>query len=170
MIESGFDEPDQFCVAFGPGVHAEAVAYYKGRAVADRRPEAVVLAADTLVALDGRIYGKPEDADDARRILTTLGGTVHQVITGVAMIHRTAGRRTLRHVSTLVKMRALNRDQMDAYIAGGQWVGKAGAYGIQDTDAPFVDRIEGSFSNGVGLPMELVKTMLADYGVRPGSA
>ncbi len=145
---------------------AEIASYFKARCVAEDYPDRVVLAADTVVALEGRIFGKPADADDARRILSTLAGTTQDVITGVAICQQSTGRRLVRHDVTRVTMRAMSAEQIDAYIQSGAWQGKAGAYGIQDSGDAFIEKVEGSFTNVVGLPMELVTAMLAEFGVR----
>ena len=151
-----------------PGLPPGGVALYLARrkadAVAGRFPHDVVLAADTVVSLHGRPVGKPEDAADARRMLGELSGTTHAVLTGVAVVHRSRDHVARRLVSSDVHMRGLSPAEIDAYVAGGQWQGKAGSYGIQDQD-PFVTRITGSLSNIVGLPMEATVEMLREAGV-----
>ncbi|MEK7732222.1 MAG: Maf family protein, partial [Planctomycetota bacterium] len=122
-----------------------------------------VLAADTIAALGGRVFGKPADRDDARRILKSLSGTTHQVITGVTLLDASSGVRLIRHDSTNVIMRRLTDSEIEDYLDSGAWEGKAGAYGIQDKGDAFVERIEGSFTNVVGLPMELVARMLDEF-------
>ena len=167
QVTPPIDEPDIFCVAIPPAAHAEAMSYLKARICADHRPDALILAADTMVTYEGSIYGKPADAHDARRILTTLGGTIHEVITGVAVLHHATNRRRLCHQVTRVRMRALSPTELDDYIANGAWQGKAGAYGIQDNNDPFVESIEGSFTNVVGLPLETVTRVLDEFGIVP---
>jgi septum formation protein len=147
-----------------PAEVASYLATAKARVLADRHPQAVVLAADTVVALGDRLLGKPTDAVDARRMLSLLAGTTHHVTTGVAVHH--GGSAHGDHMTSTVSMRPLSPTEIDAYVTGGLWQGKAGGYGIQDDD-PFVTRIEGSLSNIVGLPMELAETMLARGGVVP---
>ena len=152
-----------------PGLAPGGVALYlaqrKADAVAARFPGDVVLGADTVVSLHGRPVGKPEDAADARRMLSELSGTTHAVLTGVAVIHRSRGHSAARLVSSDVHMRGLSPAEIEAYVAGGEWQGKAGGYGIQDQD-PFVTRITGSLSNIVGLPMEAAVEMLRQAGFR----
>jgi septum formation protein len=152
-----------------PGLPPGGVALYLARkkadAVADRFPDDVVLAADTVVSLHGQPLSKPSDAADARRMLAGLSGTTHAVLTGVALVHRSQGHSSSRLVSSDVHMRPLTPAEIDDYVAGGQWQGKAGGYGIQDED-PFVTRITGSLSNIVGLPMEDATVMLGEAGVR----
>ena len=161
------EEPDPAVWPGPPVAYAELAARLKAQSVGQDYPERVILAADTIVVLDGSIIGKPADQADARRILTRLSGTAHRVITGVTVLQPAAGREAIRHAVTLVRMRALSEAELHAYLAGGQWAGKAGAYGIQDEGDPFVTVVEGGFSNVVGLPVDLVLDMLAGFGVRP---
>jgi len=143
---------------------AEANAYFKARSVAEGGVDGLILAADTVVVYRGRVFGKADDADQARFIISTLAGTRHQVITGVALIDTQSDRRLIRHDSTGVVMRPMPPEVLDGYVASGAWEGKAGAYGIQDQGDAFIERIEGSFSNVVGLPLELLARMLAEMG------
>ncbi len=152
-----------------PAELARRLAFEKARAVAQQYPGDVVLAADTVVAFGDQSLGKPEDAHDAYRMLSLLSATTHIVITGVTvMLHETGFQRT-RSAMSAVRMRKLTREEIEAYVASGQWEGKAGGYGIQDQD-PFVTRMKGSHSNVVGLPMELASELLADAGVFPKMA
>ena len=116
-----------------------------------------VLGADTVVALDNEILGKPKDESDARRMLSALSGRVHEVYTGVCMIAPT-GETLVEVACTKVRFNELSSAKIEAYIASGSPMDKAGAYGIQDGD--LVESIEGSFSNVVGLPVELCKEMI----------
>ena len=152
---------------FSPEEFVEAAAYQKATSVAERYPDRIILAADTVVALNGLIYGKPADRDDARRILSALAGVTQDVITGVTILQPAAGRRLIEHDVTRVTMRPMSHGEIEAYLDSGEWEGKAGAYGIQGTADRFVERVEGSFSNVVGLPVERVLRMLAEFGVRP---
>jgi septum formation protein len=138
----------------------------KADAVAAKFPADVVLAADTIVALDMQVLGKPADADDARRILSLLSGTTHRVITGLSILHRASGTILSDSIASTVQMRSLTPAQIEAYIATGQWQGKAGAYGIQDSD-PFVARIDGCLTNIVGLPMTTTVRLLRKVGIDP---
>jgi len=144
-----------------PGPLAEALAYFKARSVQARRPDRIVLGADTVVAHEGEIFGKARDADDARRLLATIAGTRHAVTTGLAVLvpARRGGEphRLLAADTTAVTVKPLTDEQVDAYVASGEWRDKAGAYAIQETADAFVERIEGSFTNVVGLPMELLE-------------
>ena len=139
---------------------AQGLAYFKARAVAEHHPDCWVLGADTIVACNGEILGKPADLDDARRMLELQTQHMGRVITGVCLMRvGEATRRFSRAEVTCVWMRD-DRRAREAYLRGGDWAGKAGAYGIQNVRDRLVERIEGSFSNVVGLPLEAVGRML----------
>lgn len=124
---------------------------------------AVVLGADTEVILAGRIFGKPADAEAAREMLHALSGRVHQVISAVAVLDQ--GREEERVSISDVAIAELSAVQIDAYVAGGQCMGKAGAYAIQGSAACFIERIEGSHSGIMGLPLFETAAMLRRFGV-----
>ena len=145
---------------------AEFLAAAKARVVAALFPDDVVLAADTVVALNDEPLGKPADADDARRMLRLLSGTTHQVITGVAVTRRSINLLRQSRVASSVHMRPLNDAEINAYVASGEWAGKAGGYGIQDRD-PFVTRTSGCHTNIVGLPMTDTARLLAEANLLP---
>lgn len=163
IIEPPIAEPRAPRPGVSPAAEAEALSYFKARAVAAVLRSGLVLAADTLVAHGDETFGKPIDEADARRILGRLMNTVHQVVTGVTLLDAADGRRMMAHDVTHVSMRGLSPEELEAYLAGGGWRGKAGAYGIQDRDDPFVQSVRGSFSNVVGLPLELLARMLAAW-------
>ncbi|MGF1634012.1 MAG: Maf family protein [Phycisphaerae bacterium] len=145
----------------------EFLARAKAAVVAARHPVALVLAADTVVAVGDELLGKAETPEEARRILGKLSGRRHQVVTGYALAlpGPAEGRPTLAGACTSwVVMRALSPTELEEYVASGLWRGKAGAYGIQDRD-PFVTAVEGSWSNIVGLPMETVLPLLQAHGI-----
>ena len=155
---------------------AEFLAAQKAQVVARRFPKDVVLAADTVVARGDEILGKPSDAADARRMLRLLSGTAHLVVTGVALVHAAAGLSRGTRVQSTVQMRDLTDAEIDRYVAGGDWQGKAGGYGLQDADLfpadhpgkdPFVACLTGSHSNIVGLPMEVTRELLSEADIRP---
>src|SRR6185437_7912372 len=138
----------------------------KARAVAARHPDDVVLAADTIVAFGDQMLGKPADAKQARKTLDLLSGTTHLVITGVCAVHQAARFQKSLRVMSAVRMRQLTPAEIDQYVAGNDWQGKAGGYGIQDKDT-FVVRQAGSKSNIVGLPMTATRQLLAEAGINP---
>jgi septum formation protein len=149
-----------------PAVAAEALAVAKAAKVAETNADAVVLGADTVVAFGDTLLGKARDAADAYRILELLSGTTHLVITGVCVMSLASGFKKSSRVYSAVSMRRMSDREITRYIDSGQWVGKAGAYGIQDSD-PFVSRLTGSHSNIVGLPMTLTKGLLSEAGIIP---
>jgi septum formation protein len=162
------EEPELTSQGLEPAQQAEALAYFKARSVWElHKPDLPVLGADTVVSSGLRVFGKPRHRGDAREILSALAGTRHQVITGVALID-VDGARLIASEVTHVRMRAMSYREMESYLDSGQWQGKAGAYGIQDHEDAFVQCIEGSFTNVVGLPMELLKGLLAQLVMRHG--
>ena len=160
VIPSSVHEPDKVRDHVGPVELAEALSFFKASSVAHTVKNATIIGADTVVAAEGRIFGKPADVDDARRILTTLMRQPHAVITGVTVLDSDSHRREITNAVTRVTMTPMPPGRLDAYLAGGLWQGKAGAYGIQDHGDEFVQKLEGSFSNVVGLPMELLTSIL----------
>ena len=151
-----------------PAQLAEFLANAKADAVAMHYPRDVTIGSDTIVALGEQLLGKPTDAMDARKMLSRLSGTTHLVITGVAVIHPGISVRKSRSITSTVQMRSLTADEIDRYVSGGQWRGKAGGYGIQDND-PFVTNLGGSLTNIIGLPMEAVAELLSAVGIFPST-
>lgn len=133
----------------------------KALAVASRHSGAMILAADTLVFGD-EVLGKPHSAEEAKRMLAELSGRWHSVYTGVTMIDTRSGKTLSRADVTRVHFVSMTAQDIDAYVATGEPLDKAGAYGIQGRGGMFIDRIEGSYSNVVGLPMALVRSMLLE--------
>ncbi len=146
-------------------VYVARLAEAKARAVLARRPQALVLGADTTVVVDGDILAKPDDAADATRMVRRLAGRAHEVLTGVALVSANWSRVTV--AATTVWFGPMSAAEIEAYVASGEPMDKAGAYGIQGRAARYVTRIEGSYSNVVGLPVALVHDLLAEY---PGRA
>ena len=154
------EEPPFEKTGLKPIAYAKENARRKAESVARGGARGVILAADTIVVLGELVYGKPTDEKDARRILSALAETTHEVVTAVVLRHTQEERELVRHDATRVTMKPMTRQELDAYLATGLWRGKAGAYGIQDENDAFVERFEGSFSNVVGLPLELLARML----------
>lgn len=135
----------------------------KAAAVAARHSDSIIIAADTLVFADGAL-GKPHTPERAREMLRSLAGNWHHVYTGITVINTRSGR-ILRNVDkTRVHLVPMTEQEIDAYVATGEPLDKAGAYGIQGMGGMFVDRIDGSYSNVVGLPMSMLRIMLAQVG------
>jgi septum formation protein len=149
------------------GEPAESVAVRLARAkaqwVAARRPDALVLAADTVVSVDGRVLGKPADPRDAATMLATLSGRSHRVVTGVALVAE--GEVSSRCDITRVWFRELDRELIDAYVETGEPLDKAGGYGLQGFGSVLVDRIDGDCFGVMGLPLRLVAELLEAAGM-----
>lgn len=148
--------------------YASRVAVDKARAIAGQANGRPVLAADTVVVIDGLVLGKPVDSDDAKRMLRLLSGRSHEVITAVALMSTWRGPGAAidaRIESTVVEFAPLDTAEIDWYVATGEPSDKAGAYAIQGLASRFVTRIEGSYSNVVGLPMALVYAMCTRAGI-----
>jgi septum formation protein len=142
---------------------AERLAREKALAVARQRPHDVVLGADTVVVVGGDLLGKPSDAADAARMLRLLSGREHQVITGVCLV--VSGQRSVASQTTSVTMSEITEKEIADYVASGEPMDKAGAYAIQGIASRWIPRIEGDYSNVVGLPIALVWRMLRDARV-----
>jgi len=142
----------------------EALSAHKGLEVAALSdPGDLVIAADTVVAVDGQVLGKPRDRADALRMLAALSGRAHTVYTGVTLCRD--GEVLTQHEATQVRFRTLTTAEMEAYVDTGEPMDKAGAYGIQGYGALLVEGIEGDYSNVVGLPVCRLGRMLARFGV-----
>lgn len=148
---------------------AERLAREKALEVWRSRPSDLVLGADTVVVVDGQILGKPVDKDDAARMLRLLSGRVHQVITGVCLVKKVASAQgtaardphcSVASETTQVTMTKISNEDIQAYVETGEPMDKAGAYAIQGRASRWIPRIEGDYSNVVGLPVALVYRML----------
>lgn len=146
---------------------AQLNAYRKARAVAKRFPDSLVLGADTLVALETTVFGKPADLADACRMLKQLQGRTHSVVTGVCLLHLREHRQSLFAERTAVTFRQLDTRQIQAYLAGINPLDKAGAYAIQEGGEKIVGNVIGSFSNVIGLPVERLSAELATWAEVP---
>ncbi len=143
------------------------LALIKAECIARRFPERIVLGADTVVDADGHIIGKPDDAAHAEQITRLLFSRPHKVITGVALVCIDKALRIVEADVTTVYPQPLTEQQIAEHIASGNWQGKAGAYGIQESGDEFVQRIDGSLTNVMGLPMERIEHLLASIGIHP---
>ena len=151
VIPSRLEETNQS--GMEPRGHATYYAKEKAKEVAQRYPEQWVLAADTIVVVAEEILGKPANVTEATAMLSRLSGRSHHVITGVCLLHAQYGVEESQAVETEVFMRRLDTADIEGYIATGEPMDKAGAYGIQGIGGCLVQRIEGSYSNVVGLPL-----------------
>ncbi len=173
LTEAGFKftvEPSPYEEEFYEGLAPEKLALtlstHKADPVASDNPEDVVLAADTLVVLDDVVMGKPESEAEARQMLSTLSGRTHMVVTGFTIECAAEGKTVSRAVITQVRFKALTQDEIAAYVATGEPLDKAGAYGIQGLGGKLVEQVEGDYLNVVGLPLDEVTRVLEEFGVR----
>ncbi len=145
--------------------HTRILALAKANDVAAKFPSEIVMGSDTVVDMDGEIIGKPDDAGHAEKITRKLFSKPHKVITGVALVCLEKGIEIVEADTTIVYPRQLTEAQIAEHIRKGDWRGKAGAYGIQETGDEFVDHIDGSFTNVMGLPMEMTERLLGSIGI-----
>jgi septum formation protein len=160
IMPANIDEPTGED-ADDPRTYVQQVSWLKAAAVAPRIDQGLVLAADTVGWINGRIIGKPADEADARRILSTLGGTVHELWTGVTLWRRPDDVQTLWQEISRVRFKPMSDAELDTYLATRTWQGCSGAYAIQERDDPYVSVVEGSVSNVIGLPMETLERVVA---------
>jgi septum formation protein len=158
--------PEDLREGESPEDAALRLAVAKASEVVRNFQEGLVIGADTIVVIDGRQLGKPRDEDDARAMLRLLSGRTHTVITGLAVIDAKSSAVKSTLVRTKVRFKPLTDEDIEAYIATGDPMDKAGAYGIQGRAAAFIEGIEGCYSNVVGLPLSELMDILKTLGVR----
>ncbi len=149
-----------------PREHAERLARGKTAVIVEREPDALVIGSDTIVVVDGDVLGKPADELDAVRMLARLAGRSHVVITAVAVSWRGETRSAVEEVG--VTFHPMSRTEIDAYIATGEPMDKAGAYGIQGYGATIVARVDGDYFAVMGLPLQRLTRVLGSLGIRYG--
>lgn len=150
--------------ALSPEENAKVIAERKAEVVASIRRDKLVIAADTMVVLDGEMIGKPVDEADAVSMLSKLSGRKHKVVTGVAMAHAERGVRWSGVETSYTLFRVIPEDAIGEYVNSGEPMDKAGAYAVQGKAAEWITGFEGSVSNIIGLPMEMVTRALRDLG------
>jgi septum formation protein len=150
-----------------PAERALFNAIRKGMAIAIQHPDDIVLSADTIVTLDGSVFGKPADLEEAFQMLKLLVGKTHEVITAVAVMHLNKKRTRVGTERTAVKFRSLADSAIREYLEIAESLDKAGAYAAQESPDLIIESVTGSFTNVVGLPMELTIPILAEFGIRP---
>lgn len=149
-----------------PELQVQSLALQKAQAVAAQHKDGLVLGADTVVVDAGSLLGKPQNTEEAAEMLRSLSGKWHQVMTAVALVYANDTKHEWTSVEiTNVKFRDLTEDDIAAYVATGESMDKAGAYGIQGYGALLVERIEGCYNNVVGLPLQLVAKGLRNWGI-----
>jgi septum formation protein len=145
------------------GEYAEALALAKAKKIAHKYPNRLVLGADTVVDFKGQIIGKPADAEEAEQITKKLFNTPHKVITGIAIVRLSDDIELNRSDSTTIYPKKLSPEQIEEHIRDESWRDKAGAYAIKENGDEFIERIDGSLTNVMGLPMELLKQLLKRF-------
>jgi septum formation protein len=148
-----------------PITYVKENAISKAEEVASKYPDRIVVAADTIVVLDGVIIEKPKSVEEAKWMLRTLGGRTHTVVSAIAVVVKVRDHIDLKTEETRVAMRRLDEDEISAYVATGESMDKAGAYAAQGIGAVIIDGVEGCFYNIVGLPVSLLYDMLKNAGL-----
>jgi len=148
-----------------PAENVVRLAVLKAMSVAEKCDRGLVLGADTVVVLDGTIFGKPADSRDAFEMLSRLSGREHSVITGIAIVDAASSEIRTSYEETKVKFKNLSDELIHAYIKTGEPFDKAGAYAVQGRGALLVEKITGSYDNVVGLPLNKVAELLEEFGI-----
>ncbi|MBR5152179.1 MAG: septum formation inhibitor Maf [Clostridia bacterium] len=164
------DSPEEQIPGESPARAVMRLAAEKAEHIAKRvTGDALILAADTVVVLDGEILGKPKDEKEAFSMLSRLSGCTHQVYTGISVLDTGSGKSVTEFEVTKVRFRAISREEIRRYIASGEPMDKAGAYGIQELGALFVEGIDGDYFNVVGLPLcHLGRMLEEEFDIRLG--
>jgi septum formation protein len=147
-----------------PGERVKINAVLKASSVAENLGKSIVLAADTVVAIDGEILGKPRNGNEAKEMLRTISGKTHDVYTGIALIDLESCKKEVKFEMTSVTIKNMSKKEIDAYVRSGESKNKAGAYSAQGLGAVFIERVEGCFYNVEGLPLSLLFDMLKRFG------
>jgi septum formation protein len=160
------DYVEDLNAGLSPHELARSISLEKARLVAARHTDAVVIAADTIVVLGGRIIGQPGTDAEARSMLTRLNGKPHSVVTGFTVLDTGENRAVSGSVETTVHVKRVTSEEIEAYVASKEPLGKAGGYAIQGLGSVLVDRIEGDYFNVVGLPLSALAETLKEFGIR----
>jgi septum formation protein len=159
------DVNEDVAAGFKPAPLVQTLAQLKAFAVARKAPGQFVIGSDTTISLDGTILGKPRDAGEAHDMLASMSGRQHSVLTAVALVDGQSGRSVVSVVETLIYMRPSSSAELDAYVATGEPMDKAGSYAIQGEGGRLIDSIEGCYNNVVGFPLCEVAALLQRAGV-----
>lgn len=164
VVVSNFEEDES--ATSNPHRRAQLLSLGKARAVASKYKNAIIIAADSFVAFKGKVLSKPGSKVRAAKMLRMLSGKPHPLITGFTILDSKTGKRVTKSAETKVYMKKLSKKDIDDYIKTGEPLDKAGAYGIQGKGAIFVEKIQGDYSNVVGLPIPMVAAELKKFGVK----
>jgi septum formation protein len=159
LEDTGYNgqEPDEL---------VKEVSLNKAESVAEKYSDALIIAADTIGVIGGRIIGKPHSEQEAKEILSLLSGRAHTVITGFTVLDTANGKSVSKSVSTGVYFKTMTKQEIEAYVNTGEPLDKAGAYAIQGKGAVFVEKIDGDYFNVVGLPLGALVEVLKEFGVK----
>ena len=159
VVSPEIDEPAFLSEHISPCEYAKRLALAKAKNVAARFPECLVIGADTVVDFNGQMFGKPADAKEAEQIIRKIFSAPHKVITAVAIVRIAEGTEIVKSETTAVYPKQMSDEQIARHIKSGSWQDKAGAYAMEDGDE-FIEKIEGSLTNVMGLPVELLQRLL----------
>jgi nucleoside triphosphate pyrophosphatase len=148
-----------------PAEFVELQSLEKAKLVAAKHKGAIIIGADTVVVLEDEIIGKPKTKKEAKEILKKLSGKTHDVFTGYTVMDTDKNLKRIGHVKTRVRFKKLSDEEISIYLKKEEVMDKAGAYGIQEKGVVFIDRIEGDYSNVVGLPIIKISEILKDFGI-----
>ncbi|MEK7618994.1 MAG: nucleoside triphosphate pyrophosphatase [Patescibacteria group bacterium] len=169
VIDVG-DYDEDLSINLGPSELVVHLALGKVRVVASRHPDALIIGSDTVVAFEGVIFGKPHTSARAKEMLQALSGKTNSVVCAYAVLDTESGRVVTDTMEVRVTFRSLQEYEIDAYIATGEPLDKAGAYGIQGMGGIFIEKIEGDYPGALGLPLySLMRTLKAEFGIDPFS-
>ncbi len=160
IVPPDLDESVFSTESISPCEYAKQLALAKAKSIADEYPGFLIIGADTIVDFKGQIIGKAADAEEAEQITKKLFSAPHKVITGLAIINTINSTEAIESDTTIVYPKKLSATQITEHIKSNSWQGKAGAYAIQENGDEFIERIQGSMTNVMGLPMELLQQML----------
>ncbi len=146
-----------------PADLVKELAFLKASDVARRLDNALIISADTIIWHDKTILGKPRDTHDAKRILSVLSDSEHDIISGVCILDMPSKKKLLRIERTHIRMKKISAEEIEIYVASGEPMDKAGAYAVQGEGKKFIEKIEGSYSNAVGLPLGIVREMIDNF-------
>ena len=163
VVEPSIDESASGLEQTEPCEYAKQLALAKAKSVAVKYPDCIIIGADTIVDFNGHIIGKPADAKDAERITRKLFSSPHKVITALAIVRLTDAVELVESNTTTIYPKKMTDEQIAEHIKGKSWQDKAGAYAIQENGDEFVEKIQGSLTNVMGLPMELLEDMLKRF-------
>ena len=161
VVAPDVNEPDYPAERSSPSEYAKCLALAKAKNVADSYPDCLVVGGDTVVDINGQIIGKPADAKDAEQIIKKLFNCTHKVITAIAIVRLSDNTEITATETTIIYPKKITSQQIAAHIKGQSWRNKAGAYAICEDGDEFIQRIDGSLTNVMGMPMELLEQLLS---------